>query len=107
MKPVNPGGQMRASKSDRSARNTARRIPLTITLAPADLAFIESCVSLKQFDSVDKLFAAALGHFRKHLRVLNAYADDQEHKSGLSRAEILASIECETVVTRIIDQERR
>jgi hypothetical protein len=96
---------MRASKSDRSTRNSSRRIPLTITLAAADLAFIESCVSLKQFDSVDKFFAAALAHYRRHLQVLNAYAEDQEHKS-LSRAEILASIECETVVTRVIDQER-
>ena len=97
---------MRASKSNRSTRGASRRIPLTITLAPADLRFIESCVSLKQFDSVDKLFAAALAHYRRHLQVLNAYAEDQEHKS-LSRAEILASIECETVVTRPVDQERR
>ena len=97
---------MPAKKSDRSARSAARRIPLTITLTPADLAFIESCVSLKQFDSVDRLFAAALGHFRKHLRVLNAYAEDQEHK-GLSRAEILASIEYETVVTKLIDPKIR
>ena len=95
---------MRASKSDRSARSAARRIPLTITLSPAELAFIESCVSLKQFDSVDKFFAAALAHYRRHLRVLNAYAEDQEHKS-LSRAEILASIECETVITKRIDPE--
>jgi hypothetical protein len=97
---------MRASKWDRSARSAARRIPLTITLAPRDLAFIESCVSLKQFDSVDKFFAAALAHYRKYLQVLNAYAEDQEHKS-LSRAEILASIECETVITRRIDEDGR
>jgi len=70
------------------------------------LAFIESCVSLKQFDSVDKLFAAALAHYRRHVQVLNTYAEDQEHK-GLSRAEILASIQCETVVTKPIDQEPR
>jgi protein tyrosine phosphatase (PTP) superfamily phosphohydrolase (DUF442 family) len=104
---------MRASKSgpsargvDRSARSAARRIPLTITLSPAELAFIESCVSLKQFESVDKFFATVLAHYRKHLQVLNAYAEGQEHKS-LSRDEILASIECETVITRRIDEETR
>jgi hypothetical protein len=97
---------MRASRSDRTTRVGPRRIPLTITLNPRDLAFIESCVSLKQFDSVDTFFAAALGHYRKHVQMLNAYADDQEHK-GLSRAEILASIKCETVVTKTIDRERR
>lgn len=97
---------MRANRRDGSARSGARRIPLTITLAARDLAFIESCVSLKQFDSVDRFFAAALAHYRKHLQVLNAYAEDQEHKS-LSREEILASIECETVITRRVDEEGR
>ena len=77
----------------------SRRIPLTITLASDDLAFIESCVSLREFDSVDKLFDAALGFYRRHLHALNAYAEDQIHK-GYSRAEILESVEFETVVTK-------
>jgi hypothetical protein len=42
------------------ARTTSRRIPLTIALDPQNHAFIESCVSLKEFDSVDQFFDAAL-----------------------------------------------
>ena len=82
---------------------TARRIPLTITLDSNDLEFVESCVSLKEFDNVDKLFEAALLVYRRHLHVLNAYAEEQSHK-GYSRDEILASIECETVVTKPVRQ---
>jgi hypothetical protein len=86
----------KAAKHD--ARNTARRIPLTITIRPDHLAFIESCVSLKEFESVDQLFDAALASYRKHVRAVNAYTEEQMHK-GYSRDEILESIECETVVT--------
>ena len=93
---------MRPTHSSRiDARKGSRRVPLTITLEPDNLAFIESCVSLKEFDSVDKLFDAALACYRRHLHALNAYAEDQSHK-GLSRAEILESIQCETVVTKVV-----
>jgi hypothetical protein len=91
---------MRSPRSNRDrASASARRIPLTITLSADHLEFIESCVSLKEFNSVDQLFDAALSVYRKHVQAVNAYADEQSHK-GYSRAEILASIECETVVTR-------
>lgn len=91
---------MQSVRSSRiSVARRPRRIPITITLDPRDLAFIDNCVSLKQFDSVDKLFEAALGLYRKHLNALAAYAEDQVHK-GYSFKELLESIECETVVTR-------
>jgi hypothetical protein len=92
-------GLMRSTKQ---ARHSAQRIPLTITLSRKDLSFIESCVSLNAFDSVDQLFAAALSHYRRHVHAVNAYADDQAHK-GLTRAEILASIQCETLVTKLVE----
>jgi hypothetical protein len=98
---------MRSIKTARNdGRRASRRIPLTITLDPDNLAFIESCVSLKEFDSVDKLFDAALACYRKYLHALNAYAEDQSHK-GLSRAEILESIECETLVTKAVPRALR
>jgi hypothetical protein len=90
--------------STKHARAGAKRFPLTITLNAKDLAFIESCVSLKQFDSVDRLFAAALAHYRRHVHAVNTYAEDQAHK-GLSRTEIFASIQCETVVTKLVEPE--
>jgi hypothetical protein len=89
-------------RSTRRMRDSAQRIPLTITLSLKDLAFVESCVSLNAFDSVDQFFAAALSHYRRYVHALNTYAEDQAHK-GLTRAEILASIQCETVVTKIVD----
>ncbi len=90
---------------NKHARNSAQRVPLTITLSGRDLAFIESCVSLKSFDSVDQFFAAALSHYRRHVHAVNSYAEDQAHK-GLTRAEILGSIQCETVVTKLVEPER-
>jgi hypothetical protein len=86
----------------KQARHGAQRTPLTITLSAKDLAFIESCVSLKAFDSVDQFFAAALSHYRRYIHAVNTYADDQAHK-GLTRAEVLASIQCETVVTKLVE----
>jgi hypothetical protein len=83
-----------------SSIRPSRRIPLTITLDEENHAFIESCVDLKEFKSVDKLFDAALAFYRKHLRALDRYAEEQCHK-GYSRTEILESIECETLVTRM------
>ncbi len=90
---------MRPSKS---TRMSSRRIPLTVTLDPENYAFIESCVSLKEFDSVDKFFDAALAYYRRHVHALHAYTEGQSHK-GLSRSEILESIECETLVTKIVE----
>jgi hypothetical protein len=86
----------------KQARQNAQRVPLTIMLSRKDLAFIESCVSLKSFDSVDQFFAAALAHYRRHVHAVNTYAEDQAHK-GLTRAEIFASIQCETVVTKLVE----
>jgi hypothetical protein len=92
-------------RSTKHARHSAQRIPLTITLSRRDLTFIESCVSLKSFESVDQLFAAALSHYRRHVHAVNTYAEDQAHK-GLTRAEILGSIQCETVVTKLVEHDR-
>jgi hypothetical protein len=89
-------------RSTKRVRDSAHRFPLTITLSVKDLAFIESCVSLKAFDSVDELFAAALSQYRRYIHAVNTYAEDQAHK-GLTRAEILASIQCETVVTKLLE----
>lgn len=89
-------------RSNKNVRSVTQRVPLTITLSVRDLAFIESCVSLKAFDSVDQFFAAALSHYRRHVHALNTYAEDQAHK-GLTRAEILASVQCETVVTKVVE----
>ena len=82
-------------------RSVRRRIPITITLAQDNHAFIESCVSLKEFDSVDDLFDAALAFYRRHVQALNAYAEEQSHK-GYSRAEVLRAIECETLITKAV-----
>jgi hypothetical protein len=71
---------------------------LTVTLDADHYAFLESCVDLKEFDSVDDIFAAALMLYRRHVKTLEAYAEEQSHK-GYTRAELLASIECETFVT--------
>jgi hypothetical protein len=97
-----------AMRSQKSAKTGSQRIPLTITLNPENYAFIESCVSLKEFDSVDKFFDAALAFYGRHLSALHAYAEQQSHK-GYTRSEILESIECETVVTRTVAprQQRR
>jgi len=93
---------MRPRRAGRAgARVAARRIPITVMLDPENHAFLESCSSIKEFDSVDKFFNAALVYYRKHLRALTAYADAQREK-GYTRAEILASIECETVVTKSV-----
>lgn len=92
-------------RSSRAARPRPRRgtprIPITITLEQESHAFIESCVSLKEFDSVDELFDAALIFYRNHVHALNAYAEQQMHK-GYSRSEVLQSIECETLVTKAL-----
>lgn len=83
-----------------------RRIPLTITLDPRDFSFIESCVELREFRSVDELFDASLAFYRRHLEALKAYAEDQGSK-GYTRAEILESIELETLVTKAVSRQRK
>jgi hypothetical protein len=88
------------------ARKRPRRIPLTITLARSDFAFIEACVALREFKSVDELFDASLSFYRRHLQALAAYAEDEGSK-GHSRAEILESIELETLVTRAVTQRKK
>jgi hypothetical protein len=90
---------MRSQRSRVRGRKAPRRIPITIALEPDHHAFIESCVSLKQFGSVDELFGAAMTFYRRHVHALSAYAEEQFLK-GYSRAEILESIECETLVTK-------
>ena len=93
---------MRLLKAGRAgARDAARRIPMTVMLDPDNHVFVESCSSIKEFDSLDKLFNAALAHYRNHLRAIDAYAEAQSHK-GYTRAEILSSIRCETVVTKTL-----
>lgn len=88
------------------ARKRIRRMPLTITLAPRDFAFIESCVALREFRSIDDLFDASLAFYRRHLEAIAAYAEDQGSK-GYSRAEILESIELETLITKSVTRQRK
>src|SRR3984957_17028471 len=52
-----------AIRSQKSAKTGSQRIPLTITLNPENYALIEPCVSLKEFDSVDKYSQAALAFY--------------------------------------------
>lgn len=88
-----------ARSSKANGRKIKRRMPLTITLDSSSYKFIESCISLKEFQSIDEFFDAALAHYRKHLQAIATYAEEQSYK-GYSRAEILESIECETLVTK-------
>ena len=88
------------------ARKRTRRIPLTITLDPSDFAFIESCVELREFRCVDELFDASLSFYRRHLQALQAYAEDLGSR-GYSRAEILESIELETLITKAVTRSRK
>lgn len=87
-------------------RRRKSRIPLTITLDPRDFSFIESCVELREFRSVDELFDASLAFYRRHLEAIKAYADDQGSK-GYSRAEILEAIEMETLITKTVSRQRK
>ena len=76
-----------------------RRVPLTIMLSPENQDFVDSCVDLKEFNSVDKVFDAAITFYRRHVHALKAYAEEQRLK-GYTRSEILAAIQCETLVTK-------
>jgi hypothetical protein len=89
---------MREPRLSGLPKGAQQRIPITVTLDPDHYAFLESCVELREFDSVDDIFAAALVLYRKHVKALEAYAEEQSHK-GYTRAELLACIECETFVT--------
>jgi hypothetical protein len=75
-------------------------------LSPENQDFVDACVDLKEFDSVDQVFDAAITCYRKHVEALKAYAEEQTLK-GYSRAEILASIECETVVIKALGRPPR
>ena len=87
----------------RAARVGApKRVPLTIMLSPENQDFVDACVDLKEFDSVDKVFDAAITFYRRHVHALKAYTEEQSLK-GYSRSEILASIECETVVVKALE----
>jgi hypothetical protein len=92
------------AQSSRSPRK--RRLALTITLCEEEFKFIDDCVALKEFRSVDELFGASLSFYRKHLEAIKEYAEDQLAK-GHSRAEILESIEIETVITKGVARRPR
>ena len=83
-----------------------RRIPLTIMLSPENQEFVDSCVDLKEFDSVDNVFDAAIACYRRHVHALKAYAEEQSLK-GYSRSETLCSIECETLVIKALARGTR
>lgn len=83
----------------RSRRIHDVRVPLTIAIDPEMLAFIERCAETRRFRSVDAFFDSALNVFRKHVEAMNAYIELEE-ANGHSIAEIVASTECEIVVTR-------
>jgi hypothetical protein len=83
----------------RARRAIPQRLPLTITLDPAMLAFVERCARERRFRSVDEFFDAALKVFRRHVDALNAYMELEEAR-GQSLDEVLGSTECEIVFTR-------
>lgn len=86
-------------RSRRSRRAQDVRIPLTIALDPAMFEFIERCAQTRRFRSVDAFFDSALSVFRKHVEAMDAYIELEE-ANGHSFAEIVASTECEIVITR-------
>jgi hypothetical protein len=83
-----------------------RRIPLTIMLNPENQEFVDACVDLKEFDSVDKVFDAAIACYRQHIHALKAYSEQQSLK-GYSRSEIWGSIEWETLVIKALPRRTR
>lgn len=76
-----------------------RRIPLTVTLDPEMLAFIEQCAQTRRFRSVDAFFDSALKTFRRHIEALDAYIQ-LEQARGQTIEDIVRTTECEIVVTR-------
>ena len=80
-------------------RSTDRRVPLTITLDPAMLEFIEKCAQSRRFRSIDAFFDSALTVFRRHVEALDAYIE-LEQARGQTVEEIVSSTECEIVVTK-------
>ena len=89
-------GLARPRRSEASSR-----LPLTITLSRENFAFLDSCASLNEFDSVDQIFDAALACYRRHVHALTTYAEEQVYK-GYSLAEVVQSIETETLVTKVV-----
>jgi hypothetical protein len=87
---------MRQGKLRRANR---QRLPLTITLDPATFRFVEECARLKQFQSIDEFFEAALANYRQHVRAVDAYLELEADK-GRSFEEIMSSTQCEIVFTR-------
>lgn len=85
----------------RSRRVSRIRLPLTITLDPSMMQFVEQCAEQRRFRSVDEFFDAALKVFRRHVEAVNAYVELEEAK-GHSFEDVLGSTECEIVFTRPI-----
>lgn len=103
--PVARDMRSKNTKTKTPRRRRKRRIALTIALSDEEFTFIEECVALKEFRSVDELFGASLSFYRKHLDAIKEYAEEQLAK-GHSRAEILESIEIETVITKAARRRR-
>lgn len=98
---------MRSTKKAKARRlQPKRHLALTIALSQDEFSFIDECVELKEFRSVDELFGAALAFYRRHLEAINKYADDQ-FAEGHSRAEVLESIEFETFITKAVVRPNR
>lgn len=83
----------------RMRRVRKHRLPMTITLDPEMLSFVEECAQQRRFRSVDEFFDSALKIFRRHMEALNAYVEIEEAR-GHSVDEIMGSMECEIVFTR-------
>lgn len=90
--------------SQRQRRVSRIRLPLTITLDPSMMQFVEQCAEQRRFRSVDEFFDAALKTFRRHVEAVNAYVELEEDK-GHSFEEVLGSTECEIVFTRPIHSQ--
>jgi hypothetical protein len=102
--PLAQGEMLRMAKTAKAG--APRRVPLTIMLNPENQDFVDACVDLKEFDSVDKVFDAAITFYRRHVDALKAYTDEQSLK-GYSRSEIMASVECETLVIKALASRAR
>ncbi|MBL8267486.1 hypothetical protein [Steroidobacter sp.] len=95
-----------AKRGSKRTKPRKRHLALTIVLSAKEFQFIDDCVALKEFRSVDELFGASLSFYRKHLEAIQEYAEDQLAR-GHSRAEILERIEIETVITKAAHSRRR
>ena len=82
-----------------SPRTDRSRVPLTITLDPSMMRFIEQCARERRFRSVDHLFDAALNVLRRHVDAVDAFVELEEAK-GDSFEEAIGSTQCEILFTR-------